>query len=121
MHQIYLFLTRNISSAKFGNQAVHLIKQSDCLLMALFVFPITDKSDLSLCNQAVQNLKINVMSGVSPLTVNMLVQEEKYWQTVIDTNKYILVTYKVKKSSKASLNHLFRSPFDKFFRLTSLI
>ena len=41
--QIYLFVTRNTSSAKHGNQELHLIKQSDWLWMALLIFRITDR------------------------------------------------------------------------------
>ena len=43
-NQIYIFITKNTSSDKLGNQAVHLIKQSDWpwMKLGLLVFQVTD-------------------------------------------------------------------------------
>ena len=45
--------------------------------MALYSELEIDKSDLSLCNQALQNSVINILPRVGPLTVNKLQIREK--------------------------------------------
>ena len=71
INQTCLSLTGIITNAKLGNQAV----PNEALWLAawgwrcLYSELQTDKSDLSLYNQAVQNSVINILPRVGPLTV----------------------------------------------------
>ena len=95
-NQIYLSTTRKTSSTN--------LSQSECLIRHCLIsnfgtaciLSYKQISDLSLCNPAVQNSVINILSRVCPLTIEEFVKQDKtidilYYNLVFTSKHFFLL------------------------------